>query len=86
MNGSRLQQLKAELACFKQRGLAIEAYYGKLNRIWDSLASHRSLRTCKCGHCVCDLGTAQEADREEDKVHQFLFGLDDQFRAVRSSL
>ncbi|KAF8046231.1 hypothetical protein N665_3932s0002 [Sinapis alba] len=86
MNGPRIQQIKAELACCKQRGLAIESYFGKLNRIWDSLAMYRPLRTCKCGQCTCDLGTAQEADREEDKVHQFLFGLDDQFRAVRSSL
>lgn len=86
MNGSRIQQIRAELACCKQRGLAIESYYGKLTRIWDSLASFRPLRTCKCGLCTCDLGTTQEADREEDKVHQFLFGLDDQFRAVRSSL
>lgn len=86
MNGSRLQQLKSELACCKQRGLAIEAYFGKLNRIWDNLSTHRPLRTCQCGKCVCDLGAAQEADREEDKVHQFLFGLDEQFRAIRSSL
>lgn len=77
MNESRLQQLKSELACCKQRGLAIEAYYGKLNR--DNLATHRPLRTCQCGKCVCELGVAQEADREEDKVHQFLFGLDAQF-------
>lgn len=86
MNDPRIQQIKAELACYKQRGLAIKAYYGKLTCIWDSLASYRSLRTCKCGNCVCDLGTIQKADREEDKVHQFLFGLDDQLRDVRSSL
>ncbi|XP_010425644.1 PREDICTED: uncharacterized protein LOC104710704 [Camelina sativa] len=86
MNGSRIQQIKAELACCKQRGLAIEAYYGKLNRIWDSLAAYRPIKTCRCGLCTCDLGAAHEADREEDKVHQFLCGLDDPYKAVRSSL
>ncbi|CAL9221360.1 unnamed protein product [Arabidopsis halleri] len=87
MNGPKLQQIKAELACCKQRGLAIESYYGKLTKIWDSMASFRPLRTCKCGKCECDLGSIQEKDREEDKVHQFLFGLDDTlFRTVRSSL
>ena len=49
MNGPKIQQIKAELACCKQRGLAIESYYGKLNKIWDSLATYRPLRTCKCG-------------------------------------
>lgn len=85
-NGPRIQQLKAELACCKQRGLAIEAYYGKLNRIWDSMANHRPLRVCKCGKCECNLNTLQEQDREEDKVHDFLAGLDDTFTTVRSSL
>ncbi|CAL9218576.1 unnamed protein product, partial [Arabidopsis halleri] len=86
MNGSRLQQLKSELACCKQRGLAIEAYYGKLTRIWDNLATHRPLRVCKCGKCTCNLGAVQEADREEDMTHEFLNGLDEQFRGVRSTL
>ncbi|CAA7032084.1 unnamed protein product [Microthlaspi erraticum] len=85
-NGPRIQQLKAELACCKQRGLAIEAYFGKLNRIWDSMAHYRPIRTCKCGKCECDLGTTQEQDREEEKVHEFLFGLDETFRTVRSTL
>ncbi|KAL9818192.1 putative retrotransposon gag domain, retrotransposon Copia-like protein [Arabidopsis thaliana] len=63
-NGPRIQQLKSELACCKQRGLAIEAYFGKLNRIWDNMAHYRPLRVCKCGKCDCDLGTLQEQDRE----------------------
>nr|AWW15216.1 putative polyprotein [Leavenworthia alabamica] len=86
MNGSRFQALKSELACCKQRGLAIEAYFGKLNKIWDNMATHRPLRVCECGMCTCNLGAAQETDREEDKVHEFLFGLDEQYRGVRSSL
>ncbi|KAL9808838.1 hypothetical protein AtNW77_Chr00c003g0323771 [Arabidopsis thaliana] len=86
MNGARIQQIQAGLACCKQRGAAIEAYYGKLTQMWDSLASYRPIRACKYGLCTCDLATAQEADLEEDKVHQFLCGLDDQFRTVRSTL
>ncbi|XP_010412990.1 PREDICTED: uncharacterized protein LOC104699374 [Camelina sativa] len=87
MNGPRLQQIKVELASCKQRGLSIETYYGKLTKIWDSMAISRPLRVCKCGKCDCDLATLQERDREEDKVQQFLFGLDDTlFRTVRSSL
>lgn len=83
LNGPRNQQIKAELACCKQRGLAIESYFGKLNRIWDSMAIYRPLRVCKCGKCTCDLGTLQEKDREEDKVDQFLYGLDNAyFRTV----
>ncbi|XP_010447993.1 PREDICTED: uncharacterized protein LOC104730516 [Camelina sativa] len=85
-NGPRIQQLKAELASCKQRGLTIESYYGKLNRIWDSIAHHRPLRVCKCGKCDCNLNALQEQDREEDKVHDFLSGLDEVFNTVKSTL
>lgn len=51
------------------------------------MTNYRPLRLCKCGKYDCDLGTIQEQDREEEKVHQFLFGLDDTvFRMVRSNL
>lgn len=86
-NRPRIQQIKAELANCKQRGLTIEIYYGKLTRIWDSMNNYIPLRLCKCGKCYCDLGIVQEQDRKEDKVHQFLFGLDDNvFQTVRSSI
>ena len=50
------------------------------------MASCRPLRVCKCGQCACDLATLQEQDREADKVHEFLFGLDENYRTVRSNL
>lgn len=43
MNGPKLQQIKSELADCRQRGLTIESYYGKLTKIWDSMASFRPL-------------------------------------------
>lgn len=46
----------------------------------------QAVRVYKCGKCECDLGTLQEQDRESEKVHEFLFGLDDTFRTVRSTL
>jgi len=51
------------------------------------MTAYRPLRVCKCGKCECNLGELHEKDREDDKVHQFLFGLDDNvFRTVRSTL
>lgn len=36
--------------------------------------------------CECNLNALQEQDREEDRVHEFLYGLDDTFRTVISCL
>ena len=39
-NGPRIQQLKAELAECKQKGMTIVAYYGKFKKLWEELANH----------------------------------------------
>uniref|UniRef100_A0A1J3IWF1 CCHC-type domain-containing protein n=1 Tax=Noccaea caerulescens TaxID=107243 RepID=A0A1J3IWF1_NOCCA len=52
----------------------------------NSMSSYCPVRVCKCGKCECDLGTLQEQDREEEKVHYFLCGLDDSYCTVRSTL
>ncbi|CAA7037238.1 unnamed protein product [Microthlaspi erraticum] len=44
-NGQRVQRIKQELANCRQKGLAIEAYYGKLTQIWRSLADYQSAKT-----------------------------------------
>lgn len=70
---------KSRVSMLKTKGLANETYYGKLTKIWDSVANHRPFRVCKCGKCECNLEAIQEQAREEDKVHQFIFRLDGTF-------
>jgi hypothetical protein len=87
VNGPRIQQLKAELAECKQKGLTIVAYFGKLKKLWEEMANYEQFPVCKCGKCTCNLGVAFEKKREEEKVHQFLMGLDDVvYGMVRSNL
>lgn len=50
------------------------------------MANYKPLCVCKCGKCECDLGTLQEQDRETEKVHDFLCGLDDSYRTIKSAL
>lgn len=86
-SGAKNQQIKQDLANCKQHGISVDEYFGRLMKIWDTVASYRLLHICKCGKCECDLGTLQERDREEDKVQQLLYGLDERlFQTVRSTL
>ncbi|KAG7598819.1 F-box associated interaction domain [Arabidopsis suecica] len=76
-NGQRVQRIKMELANCQQKGTAVEAYYGRLTKLWSSLADFQRAKTAE--------EIARE--REEDKLHQFLMGLDETvFGAVKSSL
>lgn len=76
-NGLRIQQLKANLAECKQRGPIIAEYSGKLKTLWDELASYEHMVTCICSGCKCELKKHLQSRREEERVHQFLTGLDD---------
>ncbi|KAG7585027.1 GAG-pre-integrase domain [Arabidopsis thaliana x Arabidopsis arenosa] len=76
-NGQRVQRLKTELANCRQKGLAIEAYYGKLTQLWRSLADYQQAKTME----------EIRKEREEDKLHQFLMGLDDSlYGPIKSAL
>ncbi|CAL9247238.1 unnamed protein product, partial [Arabidopsis halleri] len=86
-NGPRVQQLRKELANCRQDGLSIETYYGKLTKLWDSMDAFRPRVVCTCGKCTCDCLAVLETQREHDKVHDFLMGLDESvYGTVRSSL
>ena len=87
VNGPRVQQLKSELAECKQKGMAMVNYYGKLKTLWDELGNYQQIPTCTCEGCKCNIKAQLERRREEEKVHQFLMGLDDVlYGTVRSNL
>ena len=86
-NGPRIQQLKSELANCKQNGDSIVTYFGRLKKLWDELNDFDQIPMCTCNGCKCGISAALNKKREEEKLHQFLMGLDDtQFRTVRSNV
>ncbi|XP_010257798.1 PREDICTED: uncharacterized protein LOC104597773 [Nelumbo nucifera] len=57
--------------------MTILNYYGKLKMIWEELGNYEQYPTCQCGKCSCDISRAWDKKRDEEKLHQFLMGLDD---------
>nr|GLL39973.1 copia protein (gag-int-pol protein) [Ipomoea trifida] len=86
-NGPRIHQIKTELSECKQHGLTIAGYFGKLKGLWDDLASYEQMPVCECGGCKCNISTKLDKRREEEKLHQFLMGLDEiTYGTVRSNI
>ncbi|KZV52705.1 hypothetical protein F511_23168 [Dorcoceras hygrometricum] len=86
-NGPRIHQLKTELVECKQRGMTIVNYYGKLKMIWEELGNYEQNPVCKCGSCKCNISAELDKKREEERLHQFLIGLDDSiYGTVRSNI
>ncbi|XP_074303250.1 uncharacterized protein LOC141637698 [Silene latifolia] len=70
-NAPRVHQLKGELMECKQGRLTVVEYYTKLKTIWDELANYIKIPACTCG-----AASVIAKEKEEEKVHQFLMGLD----------
>ena len=86
-NGPRIQQLKAKLSECKQGAKSISDYYGRMKKIWEHLDEGDPYPTCRCGKCTCDLAKEFDKRKEDEKVHQFLMGLNNTlYGMVRSNL
>ena len=76
-NGPHIHQLKTKLVECKQQGMTIVNYYGKLKIIWEELGNYEQNLVCRCGGCKCNIGGEFDKKCEEERLHQFLMGLDD---------
>ncbi|OMO78630.1 hypothetical protein CCACVL1_14252 [Corchorus capsularis] len=80
-NAARIRQLKTKMVNTLQQGMSVSAYYTKLKGIWDELGTYSHIPPCTCGSAK---GLA--AEREKEKVHQFLMGLNEKYNVVRSQI
>ena len=71
-SGVRVHQLKFELAACKQEGSSVMEYFGKLSKKWEELLCCKPLPLCTCA-----ASDVYAKEYEEEKVHQFLMGLDE---------
>ncbi|CAH9146566.1 unnamed protein product [Cuscuta epithymum] len=67
--------------------MSVDTYYTTLMGLFDELYRLKPLHVCSCGQSTCDIVGKFAADREEEKLHQFLVGIDDDaYGTVRSNL
>ncbi|KAJ3708504.1 hypothetical protein LUZ61_012209 [Rhynchospora tenuis] len=86
-NATRIHQLKADIAAARQQGQSVVAYYTRLKGMWDELSNYLKVPMCTCHGCTCNMSKDLLKEREDEKTHQFLMGLDDSvFKNVRSHI
>ncbi|GKA18182.1 hypothetical protein Tco_0698019 [Tanacetum coccineum] len=52
-------------------------YFGRLKKLWDELANYERLPVCKCSGCKCNITKELVKRQEEERVHQFVMGLEE---------
>nr|XP_018486502.1 PREDICTED: uncharacterized protein LOC108857072 [Raphanus sativus] len=71
-NKVQVHFLKEQLARCRQDGQSVMDYYGRLAKLWEELDTYKPLPPCSCSAAAI-----YEKERDEEKVHQFLMGLDE---------
>ncbi|KAL1192681.1 hypothetical protein V5N11_020177 [Cardamine amara subsp. amara] len=80
-------QLQSSIRGCKQEGLSVQAYFGKLKRMWDDLEDYDPIPPCCCGNTRCAQQNTHIARRDKERKSQFLMGLDGaRFGATRSNI
>lgn len=72
-NNVRVHQIKAQLASCRQDGQPVIDYYGSLCNLWDELKNYQASPVCSHGSLMSEI----VKERDEEKLHQFIMGLDD---------
>ena len=88
-NGPLIYQLKKEIDSLKQENMSIVAYYGKIKKLWDEMQSLRLLPICSCGalsSCTCNFLKKLQDLENDDKLMQFLLGLNSGFQSTISNV
>ncbi|XP_019265507.1 PREDICTED: uncharacterized protein LOC109243067 [Nicotiana attenuata] len=83
VNGTKVFEIKQELASTSQGSLDIASYFNKLKKSWDELGFMRASRGSSC---ICAAKSELRRKDDENKLHQFLMGLNDTYVGVRSNL
>ncbi|KAK2969735.1 hypothetical protein RJ640_015879 [Escallonia rubra] len=81
----RVYELKRAIAILQQEKAPLSTYYGRLKEVWNELQALNLVPTCACG-CTCGAAKKMQSMREEEKVFDFLMGLDESFGTLRSQV
>ncbi|XP_031288054.1 uncharacterized protein LOC116146758 [Pistacia vera] len=73
-NAPRVHQLRTEIVNTQQKDMSIAAYYTKLKGLWDEYNAYSQIPPCTCGSAK-----AIAVEKEKEKVHQFLMGLNEKY-------
>ncbi|KAF7835230.1 uncharacterized protein G2W53_010089 [Senna tora] len=84
--GPQLYQIQKEAALTVQGSDSVVTYYGKLRKWWEQLSRLSPLPRCTCGNCSCGINKRLIDRDSSDKLIQFLMGLNQKFKPIRTQV
>ncbi|KAL0453633.1 UNVERIFIED_CONTAM: hypothetical protein Slati_1341400 [Sesamum latifolium] len=80
-NDPMVYQLKREIPSIAQGAMSVSAYFSKLKRLWDELMCFKPMAQCSCG-----ASKTMSDTNNEDRLMQFLMGLNEPYDAPLPSV
>ncbi|XP_049410324.1 uncharacterized protein LOC125873426 [Solanum stenotomum] len=84
-NGTKLFHLQKELNELVQGNFDISCYFTKLKHLWDELDSLNADITCSCV-CVCNGKSKISRSLQDQRLIQFMMGLNDTYGQARGTI
>ncbi|KAL8090045.1 uncharacterized protein LOC141697667 [Apium graveolens] len=84
-NGTQLFSLHKELSEISQGNSDISDYFTRLKMLWDDIDSLALIPVCSCG-CTCGASLKLSNFQQDQRVIQFLMGLNESYTAMRGSI
>ena len=85
-NKARLFQAQKDVCCISQGELDIAAYFNKAKRLWDEFTAASASPRCTCCKCECDINGRLHDYFQDQKLIQFLMGLNESYTQVMGNI
>lgn len=89
INGPLIYNIQWHVSSIEQGKQYVVMYYNKLKRLWEELNVLQLVPQCTCGaanSCECNLSTSVDYILSQNKLIQFLMGLNESYDTVRSQI
>ena len=83
---TRLFQVQREVSCISQGDQNIASYFNKAKKVWDECTAVGGLPRCDCSKCECEINAKLDRYAQEQKIIQFLMGLNESYTSVRGNI
>jgi len=85
-NKARLFQAQKDVCRISQGELDIASYFNKAKRLWDEFTAASASPRCNCYKCERDINARLKNYFQDQKLIQFLMGLNESYTQVRGNI
>ncbi|XP_009785919.1 uncharacterized protein LOC107790181 [Nicotiana tabacum] len=84
-SGAKLFQLQKEQSAVMQGNSSVSTYFTNMRELWDELDALNTFSACVC-ECDCGANAKSIKAHQDERLLQFLMGLNETFIGVRSNI